>query len=85
MGSSISKAFKKVASTALGTIGLGSSTPAPAAAAEASTPAVAAETPVTQDQTSVSDADTLGEQKRTKRVGKQSLQVSRNSGGGLSV
>ena len=82
MGKSISKAFKKVVSGALGTVGLGSDG-APKAV-EAQTPAAPVEVP--NDQ--VEDVDTeatASDEKKVKRSGKRSLQVSRTSGGGISI
>lgn len=82
MGKSISKAFKKVVSGALGTVGLGSDE-APKVV-EAHTPAAPVE--VQNDQ--VEDVDTeatASDEKKVKRSGKRSLQVSRTSGGGISI
>lgn len=83
MGKSISKAFKKVIGGALSTVGLGPSAPQPKAQA-----APVAAAPVDVPDETVSDVDTGGvesESKRSKRVGKRSLQVSRTSGGGISI
>lgn len=82
MGKSISKAFKKVVKGALGTVGIGSSD-APKAV-EAKTPAAPVEVP----NDKVEDVDTeatASDEKKVKRSGKRSLQVSRTSGGGISI
>lgn len=82
MGKSISKAFKKVVKSTLGTVGLGSDD-APKVV-EAQTPAAPVEVP--NDQ--VEDVDTevtASDEKKVKRTGKRSLQVSRTSGGGISL
>lgn len=82
MGKSISKAFKKVVKGALGTVGLGADD-APKVV-EAQTPAASVEVP--NDQ--VKDVDTevtASDEKKVKRSGKRSLQVSRTSGGGISL
>ncbi|CDM21562.1 conserved phage virion protein [Citrobacter phage CR44b] len=82
MGKSISKAFKKVVNSALGTVGLGKDE-APKVV-EAQTPAAPVEVP--NDQ--VEDVDTemtASDEKKVKRSGKRSLQVSRTSGGGISI
>ena len=82
MGKSISKAFKKVVKGALGTVGLGSDD-APKVV-EAQTPAAPVEVPNNQ----VEDVDTeatASDEKKVKRSGKRSLQVSRTSGGGISI
>lgn len=82
MGKSISKAFKKVVKSTLGTVGLGSND-APKVV-EAQTPAAPVEVP--NDQ--VEDVDTeatASDEKKVKRSGKRSLQVSRTSGGGISI
>ncbi len=82
MGKSISKAFKKVVKGALGTVGLGADD-APKVV-EAQTPAAPVEVP--NDQ--VEDVDTevtASDEKKVKRSGKRSLQVSRTSGGGISI
>lgn len=84
MGKSISKAFKKVVKGALGTVGLGSND-APKVV-EAQTPAPAAPVEVPNDK--VEDVDTeatASDEKKVKRSGKRSLQVSRTSGGGISI
>lgn len=84
MGKSISKAFKKVVKSTLGTVGLGSDD-APKVV-EAQTPAAAAPVEVPNDQ--VKDVDTevtASDEKKVKRSGKRSLQVSRTSGGGISL
>lgn len=82
MGKSISKAFKKVVKSTLGTVGLGAED-APKVV-EAQTPAAPVEVP--NDQ--VEDVDTeatASDEKKVKRSGKRSLQVSRTSGGGISI
>lgn len=83
MGKSISKAFKKVVKSALGTVGLGFDD-APKVV-EAPTPAAA---PVEVPNDQVEDVDTettASDEKKVKRSGKRSLQVSRTSGGGISI
>lgn len=82
MGKSISKAFKKVANGALNTVGLGQDAPKIPDAPDVAAPAT--EAPVDEDQV-VDTEDTASQQKQTKRVGKRSLQVSRTSGGGISI
>lgn len=82
MGKSISKAFKKVVKSTLGTVGLGSDD-APKVV-EAQTPA----SPVEVPNDKVEDVDTestASDEKKVKRSGKRSLQVSRTSGGGISI
>lgn len=82
MGKSISKAFKKVVKSTLGTVGLGSND-APKVV-EAQTPAAPVEVPTDK----VEDVDTevtASDEKKVKRSGKRSLQVSRTSGGGISI
>lgn len=82
MGKSISKAFKKVVKGALGTVGLGKDE-APKVV-EAQTPAAPVEVP----NDKVEDVDTevtASDDKKVKRSGKRSLQVSRTSGGGISL
>lgn len=82
MGKSISKAFKKVVKSTLGTVGLGSDD-APKVV-EAQTPAAPVEVP----NDKVKDVDTeatASDEKKVKRSGKRSLQVSRTSGGGISI
>ncbi|QNM37876.2 virion assembly protein [Citrobacter phage NS1] len=82
MGKSISKAFKKVVKKALGAVGLGND--ASPKVVEAQTPAVPVEVP----NDKVEDVDTeatASDEKKTKRSGKRSLQVSRTSGGGISI
>ena len=82
MGKSISKAFKKVVKSTLGTVGLGSDD-APKVV-EAQTSAVPVEVP----NDKVEDVDTeatASDEKKVKRSGKRSLQVSRTSGGGISI
>lgn len=82
MGKSISKAFKKVVKGALGTVGLGSDD-APKVV-EAQTPAAPVEVP--NDQVEDVDTETTAsDEKKVKRSGKRSLQVSRTSGGGISI
>lgn len=83
MGKSISKAFKKVVKGALGTVGLGADD-APKVV-EAPTPAAA---PVEVPNDQVEDVDTeatASDEKKVKRSGKRSLQISRTSGGGISI
>lgn len=83
MGKSISKAFKKVVKSTLGTVGLGSDD-APKVI-EAQTPAAV---PVEVPNDKVEDVDTevtASDGKKVKRSGKRSLQVSRTSGGGISI
>ena len=82
MGKSISKAFKKVVKGALGTVGLGSND-APKVV-EAQTPAAPVEIPNDQVE-DVSTEATASDEKKVKRSGKRSLQVSRTSGGGISI
>lgn len=83
MGKSISKAFKKVVSSALGTVGLGSND-APKVV-ESQTPA-AAPVEVPNDQVKEVDTEsTASDEKKVKRTGKRGLQVSRTSGGGISI
>lgn len=83
MGKSISKAFKKVVKGALGTVGLGSDAPASQAAQQ--TAAAPVEAPTEQVDT-VEDAElTPAGEKKVRSKGKQSLQVSRSSGGGISL
>lgn len=82
MGKSISKAFKKVVKRTLGTVGLGADD-APKVV-EAQTPAAPVEVPSDK----VEDVDTeatASDEKKVKRSGKRSLQVSRTSGGGISI
>lgn len=82
MGKSISKAFKKVVKGALGTVGLGKDE-APKVV-EAQTPAAPVEVP----NDKVEDVDTevtASDDKKVKRTGKRGLQVSRTSGGGISI
>ncbi|WPJ67906.1 hypothetical protein MBBL139_29 [Staphylococcus phage MBBL139] len=82
MGKSISKAFKKVVSSALGTVGIGAND-APKVV-EAQTPAAPVE--VANDQVEDVDTETTAsDEKKVKRSGKRSLQVSRTSGGGISI
>lgn len=82
MGKSISKAFKKVVKGALGTVGLGADD-APKVV-EAQTPAAPVEVP--NDQVEDVDTETTAsDEKKVKRSGKRSLQVSRTSGGGISI
>lgn len=83
MGKSISKAFKKVVKGALGTVGLGKDE-APKVV-EAPTPAAV---PVEVPNDKVEDVDTevtASDDKKVKRTGKRGLQVSRTSGGGISL
>lgn len=82
MGKSISKAFKKVVKSTLGTVGLGADD-APKVV-EAQTPAAPVEVP----NDKVEDVDTevtASDDKKVKRTGKRGLQVSRTSGGGISI
>lgn len=82
MGKSISKAFKKVVKSTLGTVGLGAND-APKVV-EAQTPAAPVEVP--NDQVEGVDTEaTASDEKKVKRSGKRSLQVSRTSGGGISI
>lgn len=82
MGKSISKAFKKVVKSTLGTVGLGPDD-APKVV-EAQPPAAPVEVP--NDQVKDVDAEeTASDEKKVKRSGKRSLQVSRTSGGGISI
>lgn len=82
MGKSISKAFKKVVSSALGTVGIGSD--AAPKVVEAQTPAAPVE--VANDQVEDVDTETTAsDEKKVKRSGKRSLHVSRTSGGGISI
>ncbi|QQM14991.1 hypothetical protein [Cronobacter phage vB_CtuP_B1] len=83
MGKSISKAFKKVTNSALGTLGLGED-PKPQAAQEASVAAAPVEVP-TDTVEDVDTETTASDEKRVKRSGKRGLQVSRSSGGGISI
>lgn len=82
MGKSISKAFKKVVKGALGTVGLGADD-APKVV-EAQTPAAPVEVPNDQVE-DVDTESTASDEKKVKRSGKRSLQVSRTSGGGISI
>lgn len=82
MGKSISKAFKKVVKGALGTVGLGAND-APKVV-EAQTPAAPVEVP-TDKVEDVDTETTASDEKKVKRSGKRSLQVSRTSGGGISL
>lgn len=82
MGKSISKAFKKVTNNALNSVGLGQDAPeAPKVADPAAQPV---DVPVDQQQTTPEE-ETASDVKKTKRVGKSQLQVSRTSGGGISL
>lgn len=84
MGKSISKAFKKVVKGALGTVGLGADDAPKVKVVEAQTPAAPVEVP----NDKVEDVDTeatASDEKKVKRSGKRSLQVSRTSGGGISI
>lgn len=84
MGKSISKAFKKVVGGALNTVGLGPDAPKAPEAQDAPVAAAPAEVPAT----TVTDVDTdvtAQDQKKQRAVGKRGLQVSRTSGGGLSI
>lgn len=82
MGKSISKAFKKVVGGTLNTIGLGADAPAQ----QAAVPIPAADTAV--PDTTVEDVETQATDvaaKKPQKVGKRALQVSRTSGGGISL
>ena len=84
MGKSISKAFKKVVGGALNTVGLGQSAPQP----KAQDAQVAAAAPVEVPQDQVTDVETdvtETDKKKVKATGKRGLQVSRTSGGGISI
>lgn len=82
MGKSISKAFKKVTNNALNSVGLGQDMPeAPKVADPAAQPV---DVPVEQQQVNPEE-ETASDVKKTKRVGKSQLQVSRTSGGGISL
>lgn len=84
MGKSISKAFKKVVGGALKTVGLGQSAPQPTAQPTQVPAAAPVEVPkdqVTDVETDVTEAS----KKKAKSTGKRSLQVSRTSGGGISI
>lgn len=86
MGKSISKAFKKVVKGVVKTVGLGPDDAPKVKAVEAQTPAPAAPVEVPNDK--VEDVDTevtASDEKKVKRSGKRSLQVSRTSGGGISI
>lgn len=83
MGKSISKAFKKVVGGALNTVGLGQSAPQPKAQAAQ---VAAAPVEVPQDQVTDVETDvTETSKKKAKSTGKRGLQVSRTSGGGISI
>lgn len=82
MGKSISKAFKKVVSGTLGAVGLGGpEAPVPKAPEPTAAPAEVAQEVATEDTTETTQSDL----KKTKRIGKGGLQVSRTSGGGISL
>lgn len=84
MGKSISKAFKKVVKGALGTVGLGANDAPKVVEAQTQAPAAPVEVP----NDKVEDVDTeatASDEKKVKRSGKRSLQVSRTSGGGISI
>lgn len=83
MGKSISKAFKKVVGGALNTVGLGPSAPQPKAqdAQVAAAPADVPQDQVTDVETDATETD----KKKVKSTGKRGLQVSRTSGGGISI
>lgn len=84
MGKSISKAFKKVTNNALNSVGLGPDAPEAPKVADPTVPAPANEVP--QDQAvNTTEEETASDVKKTKRVGKSQLQVSRTSGGGISL
>lgn len=84
MGKSISKAFKKITKIATDPLKAvmgadAAPTPAPEVA-PAPEVQVAKDTP-DEDVTQTTESDL----KKTKRVGKKSLSVSRSSGGGISI
>ncbi|WBF70060.1 capsid and scaffold protein [Shigella phage SFP20] len=83
MGKSISKAFKKVVGGALNTVGLGPSAPQPKAQEQqvAAAPVDVPQDQVTDVETDVTETD----KKKVKATGKRGLQVSRTSGGGISI
>lgn len=83
MGKSISKAFKKITKIATDPLKIlgGDDAPKPAAeVAPAPEVQVAKDTP-DEDVTQTTESD----MKKTKRVGKSQLSVSRSSGGGISI
>lgn len=82
MGKSIKKAFNKITKVASDPLKLFKED-APTPSAE---PAPAPEVTIAQD-TPDDDvaAETEAERKKTKRVGKSQLSVSRSSGGGISI
>ena len=84
MGKSISKAFKKITKIATDPLKILGGDDAPKPAAEVQSPApevqVAKDTP-DEDVTQTTESD----KKKTKRVGKSQLSVSRSSGGGISI
>lgn len=83
MGKSISKAFKKISSIATDPLKIlgGADAPKPAAeVAPAPDVQVAKDVP-DEDVTQTTESD----MKKTKRVGKSQLSVSRSSGGGISI
>ncbi|QVV96876.1 hypothetical protein [Kosakonia phage Kc166A] len=83
MGKSISKALKKTVGSALGVVGLGADAPS---AAAADVPVAAAPTDVPQEQAPEVETDvTEADKKKVKASGKRGLQVSRTSGGGISL
>lgn len=82
MGKSISKAFKKVVGSTLNTVGLGPDAPAQADAAPIPAPD-AAVPDATVDDVETQAEDTAA--KKPQKVGKRGLQVSRTSGGGISL
>lgn len=84
MGKSISKAFKKVVKGTLGAVGLGADDAPKVVEAQPTAPAAPVEVP----NDKVEDVDTeatASDEKKVKRSGKRSLQVSRTSGGGISI
>ena len=83
MGKSISKAFKKVIGGALNTVGLGQDAPQ-VAAQEVQAPAAPTEVPQEQVEV-IEDDSTPSAAKKATRAGKRGLQVSRTSGGGISL
>lgn len=84
MGKSISKAFKKITKIATDPLKILGGADAPSAGAAPVAPApevvVAKDTP-DEDVTQTTESDL----KKTKRVGKSQLSVSRSSGGGISI
>lgn len=88
MGKSISKAFKKVVKGTLGAVGLGSNDAPKVVEAQTPAPPAPPAAPVEVPNDKVEDVDTevtASDEKKVKRSGKRSLQVSRTSGGGISI